>query len=343
MKVIVTIQHPAHVHLFRNAIQELVEDNHEVHVFAREKDIATSLLERYNIPYTVLAGTADSIVSLAIVQLRYELELFWHARKIKPDVMIAKGEPAVAHVAKLLGTKSIIFTDTEHAALQNRLAFPFADQICTPTCYWDDIGAKQIRYPGYHELAYLHPDRFEPDPCILDEIDVNDNEPLVIVRLVSWEAAHDIGDSGFANAQNAIRKLEQIGARVLITAEGDLPRELEDRRVNVPIHRIHDLLYYANLFIGESATMATECAVLGTPAVFISSSLRGYTIELEERYGLLFNFSSENRQRQGLSKAVSILEDYNPKTWERRREKLLKEKIDTTEFIVQQIINFTDK
>lgn len=343
MKIIVTIQHPAHVHLFRNTIRELLADEHEVHVFAREKDIATSLLERYDIPYTVLASTADSIVSLASVQLRYELKLLQHAREIDPDVLIAKGEPAITHVAKLLGSNSIIFTDTEHATLQNRLAFPFADRICTPICYWHDIGRKQIRYPGYHELAYLHPNRFKPDPSILDEVGIDGDDPIVIVRLVSWQAAHDIGDSGFADAREVVQKLEQTGACVLITAEDDLPRELEDRRVNVPIHRIHDLMYYADLFIGESATMATECAVLGTPAVFVSSSRRGYTDELEERYGLVFNFSTENRQQHGLSKAVSILDEYDPETWQRRREKLLEEKIDTTEFILQQVLSFSDK
>ena len=33
---------------------------------------------------------------------------------------------------------------------------------------------------------------------------------------------------------------------------------------------IHHVLYYANLFIGESATMATESAVLGIPARYPS-------------------------------------------------------------------------
>ena len=34
-------------------------------------------------------------------------------------------------------------------------------------------------------------------------------------------------------------------------------------------------MYYADLFVGESATMASEYAVLGTPAIFVSTSRRG--------------------------------------------------------------------
>ncbi len=36
------------------------------------------------------------------------------------------------------------------------------------------------------------------------------------------------------------------------------------------------LLAYATLFIGEGATMASECAVLGTPAIYVNSLQLGY-------------------------------------------------------------------
>jgi predicted glycosyltransferase len=56
-------------------------------------------------------------------------------------------------------------------------------------------------------------------------------------------------------------------------------------------------MYYADLFIGESATMASESAVLGTPAIFVSTLQAGVLNEIEEKYGLLYMIS-ENRKRQ---------------------------------------------
>jgi predicted glycosyltransferase len=341
MKAVFTIQHPAHVHLFRNAIERLRERGDEVHVFARRKDIAIELLDRYDIEHTVLADTADSLFELALRQAEYEARLLGHAIRIGPDVMVAMGEPGVAHVSTLVGCPGIIFTDTEHAWLQNLLAFPLADRICTPVCYQDDVGSKQVRYRGYHELAYLHPNRFTPDPTVLEEVGLTPKEPFVILRLNAWKAAHDVGDGGLSEVAGVVSQLTATGAEVLITSEPDLPPSLEEHEATVPPDRMHDLMYYADLLIGESATMAAESAVLGTPAVFISTSRRGYTDEMGDRYGLVYTFSGADRQEAGIEKAVEILEDDEVEKWERRREALLEDKVDTTEFILEQIESAT--
>ena len=337
MKIIVTIQHPAHVHLFRHTIDTFENRGDEVHVFVREKDIAIELLEIYDIDHTILAGKSNSLGGLAMRQAQYELNLLRHARRIRPDVMIAMGEPSVAHVSSVLSCPGIIFTDTEYATLQNALAFPFADRVCTPTSYQDDIGDKQVYYPGYHELAYLHPDRFTPDPSVLHKQGLTEEDSFAVIRLNAWNAAHFRGDAGFSDIQTVIDHIEANGTEVLITSEPDLPENLSEYSADVPLDRIHDLLYYADLFIGESSTMASESAVLGTPAVFVSSSRRGYTDELGDRYGLVYTLSGTNRQEVALEKAVNILEEYDAKKWESRHEQLLADKIDTTEFIIDQI------
>jgi uncharacterized protein len=339
MRVIITIQHPAHVHFFKNAIRELERTDHTVAVFAREKDIAIELLEAYGIEHTVLAGRAEGVVSLAGVQLRYELGLLRAARRFRPDVLVAIGEPGVVHVSKLLGSKSVVFTDTEGARFRRRLVYPFADRVCVPDCYREEISGRCVRYPGYHELAYLHPNRFDPDPSVPEAAGVEANERFAVIRSVSWEAMHDIGDSGFSDIRDAVSRIEATGTRVLITAEAPLPNDLEPYQVSVPAQDVHHLLYYADVFVGESATMATESAVLGTPAVFVSSSTRGYTDELERRYGLVFNFHDERRHDAALRKAVSIL-DATGTDWEARRERLLSEKVDTTGVILREALAY---
>jgi len=61
VRVIFTIQHPAHVHLFRNSIGELKNDGHDVQTYAREKDITASLLDLYEIDHEMLAPEANSV------------------------------------------------------------------------------------------------------------------------------------------------------------------------------------------------------------------------------------------------------------------------------------------
>ncbi|SIR77122.1 hypothetical protein SAMN05421858_3762 [Haladaptatus litoreus] len=335
MRVFVTIQHPAHVHFFRNAITELEEDGHDVHVFARKKEMAVELLQRYDIDHEVLAGTASGLSQLAWVQATYEARLLRRAMKLKPDVIAAIGGVAAAHVATVVGARSVVFYDTEHAKLIQNLAFPFADVVYTPDCFQQSIGPKQIRYPGYHELAYLHPDRFTPDPTVISDLGLDPDDTFVVLRLIKWGASHDVGQGGFGAVGDVIDQLEDTGAEVLITSERSLPSELESRRTTVEPHRMHDVLAYADLFIGEGATMAAESAVLGTPAIYVNTLTMGYTDELDERYGLLFNYQGTDRHALALDKAVSVLED--DENWEEHREQLLIDKIDTTDVILRAI------
>ncbi|WP_293028248.1 DUF354 domain-containing protein [Natronococcus sp.] len=337
MRVIVTIQHPAHVHFFKHAIAELESDGHDVYVFARENEVVRDLLEHYEIDHEILAGESDSLFSLARVQATYEARLLARARKIKPDVITAIGGPAATHVAKLVGAKSVVFYDTEHATLIKMLAYPFADIICTPECYDGDIGSKKVEYPGYHELAYLHPDRFDPDPTVLEEAGLEPDDSFVVMRLSSWDSSHDMGQGGFNDPIEAVERLEDAGATVLITSEVPLPDELESNRMTTSPDQIHDLLAYADCFVGEGATMAAEAAMLGTPAVYVNSLSLGYMQELEDEYGLVFNFNDEDRHARSLEKAVSIVENRDEETWRRRRDRLLADRVDVTDVIVREL------
>lgn len=337
MRILITIQHPAHVHFFRHSVDELESDGHEVRVLAREKEMAVELMEYYNIEHEVVAGESNTLLSLGRTQAKYEWNILNTAWKFEPDIMTAIAEPGIAHASSLIDANSVLFTDTEHATISNILSFPFADRICTPECYRDSIGSKQISYAGYHELAYLHPNRFEPDPSVLDDVGLGPEERFVILRLVGWNAAHDQGDSGFKDIEDVVTAIENKGVKVIITAEDTVPEALDHCQISIEPHRIHDLMCYADLFIGESATMASESAVLGTPAIYVSSIRLGYLNELEKVYRLVFNHSGPNRQNSGLEKALSILENYDKQLWMRRQKEMLKDKIDTTEFIINQI------
>ena len=343
MRVMIGIGHPKQVHFWKNIVRNLIEDGHEVKILTADKDVTLQLLSAYGLDYEVYGKHQKSMAKKAYSMVNRTYNALIVAKRFKPDILIA-GTPYLAYVSKTLMKPHITLTDTEHAKLAYWLTHPFTDVIITPSCFKGKINPKKhVAYNGYEELAYLHPKYFTPDTSIIDGLELITDDKFIILRFVAWESSHDIGDCGFSDKKEVVKTLEQYG-RVFITSETKLSREFEKYRLTIPIEGIHHLMHYADLFIGESASMSTESAILGTPAIFVSTSRRGYTDELESKYDMLYTFSDlHNAQKKALEKAIELLEDKNTKKkWQKKREKLLDEKIDVTKFMTEFIENYPE-
>jgi predicted glycosyltransferase len=344
MKIIVETGHPGHVHHFKNMIWELEKEGHEIKICASDKEVALSLLDAYGFKYDILGiNRGGNLMSKIPLLVKSEYNMLKIAKRFKPDIFISRVSPISAHISKIFHKPHISFDDTEHAKITDMLALPFTDVRCTPSCFKKDLGKKQIRYKGYTELAYLHPNYFTPNPAVLDEIGLSKDDTFIILRFVSWSASHDVGQHGIKNKIELVRELEKYG-RVFITSEGQLDKEQEKYKIKVSPEKLHDLLYYASLYVGEGATTASECAVLGTHAIYVNTLRLGYTDEEDEKYNLVYNFSDGKRmEKQAFDKALELLENNNlRKEGKRKREKLLKDKIDVTAFMVKFIENYPE-
>jgi len=92
------------------------------------------------------------------------------------------------------------------------------------------------------------------------------------------------------------------------------------------------------MVFGESATMASEAAVLGIPAIYIDNDGRGYTNEQMNKYGIVFYYKeSEQDQREAISKGVEILKYTEKQKWLNARQNILSDKIDVTKFIIRVV------
>ena len=335
MRIVVDINHPAHVHFFKNFIWEMEEQGHQVVVTASQKDLAYTLLQKYGFTYIPLGCYGNSLFKKLVNLPLLDLKMYTVLKKMNPDILVGIGSIRAAHASLLLKKPCVSFEDTEHATEQIRLYLPFATSVCTPSCYRGDIGPKQIRYNGYHELAYLHPNRFTPNSSVLAEIGLTEDDPFIIVRFVSWEASHDIGQHGIRDKVGLVKALESYG-QVLITSEGALPEELRSYQIRVSPEKLHDLLYYATLYVGEGATTASECAVLGTHAIYVNSLGLGYTTEEDEKYHLVSDFSGRDcTDETVLAEARRLMQ--NPDLRKEGKQKgraLVQDKIDVTAFMV---------
>ena len=344
MRIVVDIGHPAHVHLFKNFVWEMEKRGHEILITASEKDVSLRLLNAYGFDYIPMGSYGFSIVRKIANIPVMDLRMYRAVKDFKPDVFVGMGPIRATHVSKLMGKTSITFEDTEPGTYHNKVLYaPFTDVILTPSCFKEDLGKKQIRYDGCHELAYLHPNYFKPNPAILDELGLSRDDTFIILRFVAWRSPHEVGLHGIKNKIELARELEKYG-RVFITSEVGLEKGLEKYKIKVSPEKLHDLLFYASLYIGEGSTTASECAVLGTHAIYVNTLRLGYTDEEEEKYNLVYNFSDKKTmEKQAFDKALELLENNNLREeGKRKREKLLNDKIDVTAFMVWFIENYPE-
>lgn len=337
MKIMFDLGHPAHVHYFRNAIRELEQKGHKVLVTARDKEMTHALLKLYSIPFHSRGTGASSLFGKGLYFAKALKILSRLARTFQPDLFVSFASPYCAQVSKIFRKPHIAFADTEHAKLNALFVLPCTDLMVTPERYRVDHGKKQLRFNGLIELAYLHPKRYTPDASVKELLGVRADESYAIVRFVSWRAIHDVGHRGFT-LEKKIRLVEELSKhlRVFVSSEDELPAELSAHRMQIPFTRIHDALAHASLFVGESGTMSTEAALVGTPAVNVSTSATAIgTFQAIADYGLMHVIPDNDK---AIAKSLEIVTNPNSQYMAQSQlERLFDDYIDVTDFMVRLI------
>ena len=339
MKIFLDIGHPAHVHYFKNLIKSLQVKKNTFLITAREKDVTHLLLDNYKIPYISRGKGRNGLIGKFFYLFKANYQLYKLSKKFKPDIFISFASPYAGHVAFFLRKPHISFTDTEHAKLGIISFLPFTTILLTPKVFKIDLGEKHLKFNGYMEQCYLQEKYFSPSNKVLKQLRLKPEEKYVIIRLVSWNASHDIGHSGISRAvlKKLINEIKKY-SKIFISSESELPHELEKYKLQINPTEIHNILYFSSLFIGEGATMASECAILGTPSIYVNSLTAG-TLQAQKRDGLLNIFQSNKKM---IDKAIDILKNNDSKNEQRKRcNEILKNKIDVNLFIEQFVLDYS--
>ncbi|MEP7168403.1 MAG: DUF354 domain-containing protein [Bacteroidota bacterium] len=340
MRFLVYLGHPAHFHLFRNAIKILKEKGHEVQILIKKKDVLEELVKATGWEYVNInpKGRSDNKVAIAFALLKRDFQFLKICLRFRPHLMIGTSAE-ISHVGKLLGIYSIVVNEDDDfvVPLFAKLAYPLADKILAPDCCsvgkWEN---KKIGYNGYHELAYLHPKYFVPDDNV-GRLLKKEKEKYFIIRFAKLGAHHDEGRTGITTeiAREIIKRLFNFG-NVYISSERELETEFEKFRIRIKPEDMHSALYFANMYIGDSQTMAAEAAVLGTPSIRFNdfAGQINYLEELEHKYKLTFGIKTSDREKL-FNKIDELLNIRNLKQeWEIRRLVMLSQTIDLTELMV---------
>lgn len=335
MKVLFDIVHPADVLFFYRPIRRLADKGVDIVIASRHKDVTTGLLDAFGLAHRPIGRAGSGLLGLAGELIMRDMRLFGLSLRERPDVMAGFGGVAISHVGTLLGIPSLAFYDSEHASLQIALTLPFVTEWHVPECWTGrEAPGRTFRFNATKELSYLHPDEFAPDPETARQAGwVTDRENF-LVRAVAWKAAHDRGRRGLA-ADDLKRLVSALARRgvVHIVSEGAIPPTLEPYLYRGRPQDIHHLLAHCRLYIGESATMAAEAAVLGVPAVFTAEFDLGYINELAAA-GLV------RVAADGIDEVLATVSEMLSEpveSWTSRRDGALSGKTNLAEYIVERV------
>ncbi len=334
MRIILDIGHPGQVHLFRPFAKIMKSNGHKIVFTCREKEFEKELLKAADLDYYCLGKHYKSLIGKIWGLFRFNLHLLIIANQVKPDLFLSAGSIYASHVAWLMRKPHISMEDTGNME-QVRLYLPFTSVVLTPEVLSKNLGNKQLRYSGYHELAYLHPNHFTPDDNIHEILSIAKSEKFYLLRFVAWNATHDKGQCGLSDQDKIdIVELLLLHGKVFISAEGTLPEYLKKYRISIAPDKLHDVIRVAQIVVSEGATIASEAGILGTPSIYVNSMEACNNYD-QEKYGTLSNF----KNGVGVVDRIITLLDKNEKR-STLQNKIIEDKIDVTAFLVWFVENY---
>lgn len=314
MRVLLEVSHPAHVHFFTPIGKELLGRGHEVVLALRDKDVALALAERTGIanrqpPPGRWSGhrPGQGMVARApelLARIQWLRSLIAAERF---DLVVTRN-PSGVIAARRARIPSIFDTDDGRSAgLHFRLAAAFASVITSPELLPERLGPRHETYPALKASVFLHPDRFAPDPDVLDLYGLMPEDRLFVARFSANDASHDSGVRAIPDEliEKICLKLRSAG-HVVLSREGrgttllhrrvrrntfaeGFEHQSEDGIRIAPEHFLH-LLASAELFVGDSGSVAMESVALAVPALRIADIDRPILAEIERRLGTIENF-----------------------------------------------------
>jgi predicted glycosyltransferase len=341
MRFLFYLVHPAKFHFHKVQINTLKAKGHNVDIVINTKDILEDLVKEEGWEYTNLFPKSRKIKGLhvyisAAISLFLSIYRLWkYTRKKQYDIFIGD---SLVYLGRFKGITSFYPTDDVLTAVPEQVTwFIPAHYIIAPQI--TDIGrykSKKIAYKGYKALAHLHPNHFKPDLSKLPA-DLRIGLPYFLIRCTGFGATHDINKTGITD--ELLFKLETLllpHGKILITSERQLPESLAQYKLNIKKNDMTHYIAFAKIFIGDSTTMSTEAAVLGTPSVEFDEYFYEIEqmIELEQKYKLVHCFRT-NQQSEMLIKVDELLNASNlNEIYKSRRNILLDESIDVSAFLI---------
>jgi predicted glycosyltransferase len=298
MRVWIDVTNSPHVLFFRPLIGILRERGAEVDVTAREYAQTLELLALHGIESTVVGqhGGASTLGKARAMAGRLPA-LHRFARGREYDVALAHGSHDLTLTARRLGIPSATSFDYEFAWLQHQLGCRAATRVVVPDAIPPDrltrygVGPEKLRrYAGLKEDYYLAD--LEPDPVVLDELGVDRNRIVVVLRPPpDVSLYHRHANPLFPETLRALGSRDDVHVVVLprVAGQRDFVRSLGLPSAIVPERAVdaQSLIALADVVVSAGGTMNREAVSLGVPVYTLFGGRLGAVDEQLIREGRL--------------------------------------------------------
>lgn len=273
MKILIDINHPAHVHYFKNFIKIMKANGHEIKVVNRDSKMINQLLDIYNIPHTIRNSRPNkkSTVRSLVYLMGIVKCLIIESVKFKPDIYIGFASSACAITSTIFRKPSILIDDTEHNTMNHKIYTPLCSTVLTPFYFQKELGPKQLRFQAFIEQFHLHSKYYSYAEDSVSQYGLK-SKGYVLVRYIAYDAHHDMKANPLK--ENIKRKIvEDLSQRyqVVVSHEKDeIDSWYEKYKIEISPDKMHDIEANARFMITEGATMGAEAFVLGVPFAYIN-------------------------------------------------------------------------
>ena len=276
MKIWFDISNSPQVLLFKDMLEDLRRQGHEILVTSRPLANTIELLDSEKIPHTVVGKHYGKKLSSKLLGYPIRVYRLWQFLRDKQiHLSVSQSSFHAPVVAKLLGVKSIYTNDNEHA-IGNIPAFLFANTILLPQNFKIEnhilttlISKKIIHYPGVKEGIYLWRKSYTKK---ISHLGKTKNLINVYIRPEPSTAQYYKGGENFLD-EFILQSKEQYNITVL-------PRNKEQRKhyassqfkgVSIPetVLSFDDIVKDCSVFIGAGGSMTREMALVGIPTLSV--------------------------------------------------------------------------
>lgn len=346
MKILFLLRHPVDTLICRRLKSELERSGHRLYFSIVEREnIIQQILDHHGIEYTYLGESGKRIPGKLKSMIQIDRSLAKLVRELGPDLGFSAVYPSMGQISKMHNFPIIGMADTESAKFNILLTFPFYQVVLTPSCYRSNLlDSRIIKFNGYKELIYTHPNYFKADSSALADLGLTTDDKFVLMRFSALDATHDVGLTNIDKKRdillNKIKELEKSATILISNTEKTLGTRFAKYDLKIHPARYLDVLAHSELYLGEGSTSASEAGTLGIPWIYTLDSFRGYLDDQERNFGLGFSIPDLT---SALDKANELISDDNTKkAWRKKRERLLSEKIDVGKFLVWLIEDYPE-
>ena len=275
-----------HVLVLRPIIDEFRRRGWDVDVTAREFAQTLPLLERFDIPYTLIGrhrGRAMLAKAWGLVSRSAAMVRFGAGKGYDLALSHASNDLPVA--SRLLSIPHVTMFDYEFAKLSHHINVRLSVKALVPDAIplealapYGGTAEKVDRYPGLKEEYYLAD--FEPDARIMERMGLDEDKVMIVLRTPpSMAAYHRMENPIFDDVLKLVASRDDVQAVALIRTPDQIAgiEGVGSANIRVPREVVdaQSLVYYADVVVSGGGTLNREAVALGTPAYTVFQGVMG--------------------------------------------------------------------